>query len=155
MTSKIKTIAVMTGGGDCPGLNAVIRAVTKAAISKYGIKVWGVEDGYLGLIEKRLRPLSYSDVSHILSIGGTILGSNNTTNPSKYPVKSKTGKIVCKDVSDACIKTLKSKKIDALVCIGGDGTMTSAAAFAKLPPQPNFCCLWHPQPALQFSSLHT
>jgi 6-phosphofructokinase 1 len=131
MAHKIKTIAVMTGGGDCPGLNAVIRAVTKAAISKYGITVWGIEDGYLGLIEKRLRPLSYNDVSHILSIGGTILGSNNTTNPFKYPIKSKTGKIVFKDVSDSCIKTLAEKEIDALVCIGGDGTMTSAAAFAK------------------------
>jgi ATP-dependent phosphofructokinase / diphosphate-dependent phosphofructokinase len=131
MKSKIKTIAVMTGGGDCPGLNAVIRAVTKAAISKYGIKVWGIEDGYLGLIEKRMRPLSYTDVSHILSIGGTILGSNNTTNPFNYPIESTTGKVVFKDVSDSCIKTLKSKKIDVLVCIGGDGTMTSAAAFVK------------------------
>ncbi|MGB8226043.1 MAG: ATP-dependent 6-phosphofructokinase [Sedimentisphaerales bacterium] len=128
---KIKTIAVMTGGGDCPGLNAVIRAVTKTAISKYGITVWGIEDGYLGLIEKRLRPLSYSDVSHILSVGGTILGSNNTTNPFKYPVKNKAGKVTVKDVSDDCVETLAEKEIDALVCIGGDGTMTSAAAFAK------------------------
>jgi len=131
MVQKIKTIAVMTGGGDCPGLNAVIRAVTKTAISKYGMKVWGIEDGYLGLIEKRLRPLSYEDASHILSIGGTILGSNNTTNPSKYPVMNKAGKVAYKDLSEACVKTLKQKKIDALVCIGGDGTMTSAAAFAK------------------------
>ncbi len=121
----------MTGGGDCPGLNAVIRAVTKTAISKYSMKVWGIEDGYLGLVEKRLRPLSYSDVSHILSIGGTILGSNNTTNPSRYPIRNKAGKVIFKDMSYSCIKTLKQKKIDALVCIGGDGTMTSAAAFAK------------------------
>ncbi len=131
MAHKIKTIAVMTGGGDCPGLNAVIRAVTKTAISKYSMKVWGIEDGYLGLIEKRLRPLRYEDVSNILEVGGTILGSNNTTNPSKYPVMNKAGKIVFKDVSDLCIKTLAQKKIDALVIIGGDGTMTSAAAFAK------------------------
>ena len=131
MTTKIKTIAVMTGGGDCPGLNAVIRAVTKSAISKYGIKVLGIEDGYLGLIEKRFRPLSYNDVSHILSEGGTILGSNNTTNPFKYPAKSKNGEFEFKDVSDSCIRTLAQKKIDALVCIGGDGTQTSAAAFAK------------------------
>lgn len=121
----------MTGGGDCPGLNAVIRAVTKTAISKYSIKVWGIEDGYLGLIEKRLRPLSYNDVSHILSIGGTILGSNNTADPFRYPVKNKGGKIRFEDVSDSCIQTLAEKQIDALVCIGGDGTMTSAAAFAK------------------------
>ena len=121
----------MTGGGDCPGLNAVIRAVTKTAISKYSMKVWGIEDGFLGLIEKRLHPLSYDDVSNILEAGGTILGSNNTTNPFRYPVKSKAGKVNFKDVSDSCIRTLVRKRIDALVCIGGDGTMTSAAAFAK------------------------
>lgn len=128
---KIKTIAVMTGGGDCPGLNAVIRAVTKTAISKYSMEVWGIEDGYLGLIEKRLRPLSYENASHILSIGGTILGSNNTTNPFKYPVRNKAGKVIFKNMSNSCIKTLAQKKIDALVLIGGDGTMTSAAGFAK------------------------
>lgn len=128
---KIKTIAVMTGGGDCPGLNAVIRAVTKTAISKYGIKVWGIEDGFLGIIEKRIRPLNYKDVSNILEAGGTILGSNNTTNPSKYPITDKAGKVTFKDLSDVCVKTLKQKKIDALVCIGGDGTMTSANRLAK------------------------
>ena len=131
MAKKISTIAVMTGGGDCPGLNAVIRAVTKTAISKHGMKVWGIEDGYLGLIEKRMHRLSYESVSNILETGGTILGSNNTTNPSRYPVANKAGKIVYKDLSGECIKTLKQKKIDALVCIGGDGTMTSAARLAK------------------------
>ncbi|OHB55929.1 MAG: 6-phosphofructokinase [Planctomycetes bacterium GWF2_42_9] len=130
MAHKIKTIAVMTGGGDCPGLNAVIRAVTKTAINKYGIKVWGIEDGFLGIIENRLRPLSYKDVSHILEVGGTILGSNNTTNPTKYPVKNKIGEVVFKDMSKECYRTLRQKKIDALICIGGDGTMTSAAKLA-------------------------
>ncbi len=131
MAHKIKTIAVMTGGGDCPGLNAVIRSVTKTAISKYSMKVWGIEDGYEGLIEKRMHPLSYEDVSNILEAGGTILGSSNTSNPFKYPVRSKAGKITYKNVSDSCVKFLKQKKIDALVIIGGDGTQTSAAAFAK------------------------
>ncbi|MEN6386956.1 MAG: ATP-dependent 6-phosphofructokinase [Phycisphaerales bacterium] len=131
MAKKIKTIGVMTGGGDCPGLNAVIRAVTKTAITKYGMKVWGVEDGFLGMIENRIRPVSYSDVSHILDIGGTILGSNNTTNPTKYPVTGKDGKVVFKDMSDVCYKTLKQKGIDALICIGGDGTMTSAEKLAE------------------------
>jgi 6-phosphofructokinase 1 len=131
MASRVKTIAVMTGGGDCPGLNAVIRAVTKTAITRYSMTVWGIEDGYLGLIEKRLRPLSYNDVSHILSIGGTILGSNNTADPFRCPVENKGGKIRFEDVSDSCIQTLAEKQIDALVCIGGDGTMNSAAAFAK------------------------
>ena len=128
--ANIKSIAVMTGGGDCPGLNAVIRAVTKTAINKYKLKVWGIEDGYLGLIENRMRLLSYDDVSNILTVGGTILGTSNVANPFKFPVK--TGrKIQLKDVSNNCIKTLKTRDIDALICIGGDGTMTSAADFAK------------------------
>lgn len=121
----------MTGGGDCPGLNAVIRAVTKTAIQEYGIKVWGIEDGFLGMIENRIRPLNYRDVSNILEVGGTILGSNNTTNPAKYPYKTKDGKVEFKDLTASCVRTLKQKKIDALVCIGGDGTMTSAEKLAE------------------------
>ena len=127
--AKIKSIAILTGGGDCPGLNAVIRAVTKTAINKYGLEVWGIEDGYLGLIEDRMHVLSYNDVSNILTVGGTILGSCNKANPFKYPVKA--GKRTrTKDLSNDCIKLLKSYDVDALVCIGGDGTMASAAAFA-------------------------
>ncbi len=129
-TKSIKSIAVMTGGGDCPGLNAVIRAVTKTAINKFGLEVWGIEDGYLGLIEDRIRVLSYNEVSNILTVGGTILGSSNVANPFKYRVtagkKSKT-----KDVTNNCIKNLKKHNIDALICIGGDGTMASASRFAK------------------------
>ena len=64
MAKKIKSIAVMTGGGDCPGLNAVIRAVTKAAISKYRLNVWGIEDGYQGLIDDRIRRLTYEAATH-------------------------------------------------------------------------------------------
>ena len=127
--AKIKSIAILTGGGDCPGLNAVIRAVTKTAINKYGLEVWGIEDGYLGLIEDRMHVLSYNDVSNILTVGGTILGSCNKANPFKYPVKG--GKRTrMKDLSNRCIKTLAGHGVDALVCIGGDGTMASAAAFA-------------------------
>lgn len=110
-------------------MNAVIRAVTKTAINKYGLEVWGIEDGYLGLIEDRMHVLSYNDVSNILTVGGTILGSCNKANPFKYPVKA--GKRTrTKDLSNDCIKLLKSYDVDALVCIGGDGTMASAAAFA-------------------------
>jgi len=134
----------MTGGGDCPGLNAVIRAVTKTAISKYALKVWGVQDGYLGLIENRISRLSYNDVSNILTVGGTILGTSNTADPFRFPVKvgdkppasagaslplRKQGQF--KDVSDNCLKVLQRRSIDALVCIGGDGTMASAARLAK------------------------
>jgi len=126
----IKSIAVMTGGGDCPGLNAVIRAVTKTAMNKFGLEVWGIEDGFLGLIEDRMHVLSYNEVSNILTVGGTILGSSNTANPSAYRKKGgRAGRT--RDVSNNCIRVLKDHNIDALICIGGDGTMTSAARFAK------------------------
>lgn len=128
--NKPKSIAVLTGGGDCPGLNAVIRAVAKAAIYKYGLEVWGVEDGYLGLIEDRIRPLTFNDVSGIVSAGGTILGTSNVSNPFNFPV-GKGPKARLKDVSDSCLKNLSRRSIDALICIGGDGTMASASAFAK------------------------
>ena len=127
---KIKKIAVLTGGGDCPGLNAVIRAVTKTAINQYKLEVWGIEDGYRGLIEDRIHPLSFQDVSNILTLGGTILGSCNSSNPFHFPVQSGR-RIVNKDVSDICLENLRNRGIDAVVCIGGDGTMCSAAAFAK------------------------
>ncbi|NIP24896.1 MAG: ATP-dependent 6-phosphofructokinase [Phycisphaerae bacterium] len=127
---SIKTIAIMTGGGDCPGLNAVIRAVTKTAINKFGLEVWGIEDGYLGLIEDRMRVLSYNEVSNILTVGGTILGSSNVANPFRYQVKVGK-KSRTKDVTSDCIGNLAKHNIDALICIGGDGTMASAARFAK------------------------
>jgi len=127
---RIKSIAVLTGGGDCPGLNAVIRAVTKTAIAKFGLEVWGIEDGFLGLIEDRMHVLSYNEVSNILTVGGTILGSCNVANPFKY--LSKVGKTTrTRNVSNNCVRVLKSHGVDALICIGGDGTMASAAAFAK------------------------
>jgi 6-phosphofructokinase 1 len=133
----------MTGGGDCPGLNAVIRAVTKTAINKYALEVWGIQDGYLGLIENRINRLSYDDVSNILTVGGTILGTSNTADPFKFPVRCLSrGKLApahagvgdktqVKDVSNNCLQALKQRDIDALVCIGGDGTMASAARLAK------------------------
>jgi 6-phosphofructokinase 1 len=128
--AKIKKIAVMTGGGDCPGLNAVIRAVTKTAVNQYDLEVWGVEDGYEGLIEDRIHLLSFNDVSGILTVGGTILGSSNTSNPFAYPIKLGQKDRV-KDVSEQCLINLRKRGIDALICIGGDGTMNSAAAFVK------------------------
>jgi ATP-dependent phosphofructokinase / diphosphate-dependent phosphofructokinase len=128
--TKIKSIGVLTGGGDCPGLNAVIRAVTKAAIYKYGLEVWGIKDGYMGLIENHLHRLDFGDVSNILNVGGTILGTNNSANPFHFPVKQG-NKTVFEDLSDKCLKTIYDHGIDAIVIIGGDGTMTSAAGFAK------------------------
>ena len=129
---NIRSIALLTGGGDCPGLNAVIRAVTKTAINVYGLEVWGVEDGYLGLIENRLRQLHQQDVSSILTLGGTILGTSNTANPFSFAVHKKSGQVEFVDVSDRVLSTIREKNIDALICIGGDGTMATAAKLAKL-----------------------
>jgi len=127
---RIRSIAVMTGGGDCPGLNAVIRAVVKTAINQYKLEVWGVQDGYLGLIENRMERLDFDDVSNILTVGGTILGTSNVANPFRFAVPS--GRpMQYKDVSDDCLRVLAERRIDALICIGGDGTMATAAQLAK------------------------
>ncbi|MBF0486435.1 MAG: 6-phosphofructokinase, partial [Candidatus Omnitrophica bacterium] len=121
----IKRIAILTGGGDCPGLNAVIRGVVKKAILEHGYEVIGIEDGFEGLIHNRHRKLGSKDVSGILNLGGTILGTSNKANPYKYPVKS--GKdVVYKDVSAVVLKNLRQLKIDCLVCVGGDGTLSIA-----------------------------
>ena len=127
---QIKTIGVMTGGGDCPGLNAVVRAVTKTAIHKYDLSVVGIYDGFLGLIEKRMQPLAWSDVSNILTEGGTILGTSNKANPSKYPVTME-GKDHIMDVRDNCVRHIEEMGIDAIIAIGGDGTMSGAAGMVK------------------------
>jgi 6-phosphofructokinase 1 len=120
-----RRIGVLTGGGDCPGLNAVIRAVTKAATGG-GLEVIGIEDGYLGLIENRLRPLRREDVSGILTQGGTILGASNKANPSAYAVPEG-DKWVIRDVRDQVVQHYHSAGLDAIVVIGGDGTMSGAA----------------------------
>lgn len=121
----MKRIAVLTAGGDCPGLNAVIRAVTKKAILEYGMEVVGIEDGYEGLVHNRHRKLHYDDVSGILTMGGTILGTSNTANPYKYSVgKGKKARV--RDLSRVAIGNLKKLNIECLICIGGDGTLSSA-----------------------------
>ncbi len=124
--SKIRRIGILTGGGDCPGLNAVIRAVAKSALGG-GLEVIGIEDGYLGLIENRLRVLTGQDVSGILTTGGTILGSCNRANPAEYAVPAGNGQWVTRDVRDQVIKHCNAARLDAVVVIGGDGTMSGAA----------------------------
>lgn len=122
---RVRRIGILTSGGDCPGLNAVIRAVTKKAIREYGYEVIGIKDGFEGLLFNRHRKLDEKDVSGILTVGGTILGTTNRADPYKYPVESK-GKVVYKDVSGEIIDNLRKLKIDCLVCIGGDGTLNTA-----------------------------
>ena len=132
MPHTIKRIGVLTGGGDCPGLNAVIRAVTKTAIWKHGLEVMGIEDGFQGLIEDRVRPLTSRDASGILTRGGTILGSSNRANPRRYCVRvdPKTGP-VWEDVTQNCVDTARRHALDAIIVIGGDGTMASAAPLVE------------------------
>ena len=123
--AKIKRIGIMTGGGDCPGLNAVIRAVAKRALFEREWEVIGIEDGYEGMIKGRFRRLTASDVSGILAQGGTILGTSNTSDPYAYIVKR--GKTtVRRDVSAQAIRNVRDKGLDALVLIGGDGTLHTA-----------------------------
>jgi phosphofructokinase-like protein len=127
--TKLKRIGVLTGGGDCPGLNAVIRAVAKTAISGYGMEVVGVLDGYDGLVRDRMRPLSYDDVSGILTMGGTILGSSNRADPFKYYDPTAADRPP-QDRSDDCVANFRKAGLDALVCIGGDGTLSIAQRLA-------------------------
>lgn len=126
--SDIKRIGVLTGGGDCPGLNAVIRAVVKTAIHQYGWEVMGIEDGFGGLIEGRLRLLQSQDVSGILPRGGTILGTTNRDNPFHYPVEEQ-GKMIYKDMSLDIMNRLADNGVQALVIIGGDGSLSIAKEF--------------------------
>jgi phosphofructokinase-like protein len=120
-----RRIAILTGGGDCPGINAVIRAVAKKAILESDMEVIGIKDGYEGVINNSYRLLHFDDVSGILTLGGTILGTSNTAHPYRYPVK-KGGKLEFKDLSQTAIANLKNLDIDCLVCIGGDGTLSIA-----------------------------
>lgn len=117
-----KRIGILTGGGDCPGLNAVIRAVVKTVINDYDIAVVGFKDGFEGLVENKFVNLNLDNASGILTRGGTILGSSNRADPFRYPVLEN-GKYEYRDRSDQAVKTYEEHGLEALVCIGGDGTM--------------------------------
>jgi ATP-dependent phosphofructokinase / diphosphate-dependent phosphofructokinase len=119
--SKVRRIGILTGGGDCPGLNAVIRGVTKPA-QDYGMSVLGILDGFEGLVEGRAKELTNEDVSGILARGGTILGSSNKGDPFHWPV-NKDGEIEIVNKSAAALKNYQAWNLDALIAIGGDGTM--------------------------------
>ncbi|MDO8603144.1 MAG: ATP-dependent 6-phosphofructokinase [Candidatus Omnitrophota bacterium] len=122
-----KRIGILTGGGDCPGLNAGIRAIAKTAILNYDMEVVGIKDGFLGLIENRFLPISYEDVSGILALGGTFLGASNKANPFRHPDPK--GRF--RDVSDMAVENYKAMGLDGLICIGGDGTLNIAYRLLK------------------------
>lgn len=111
-----KRIGLLTGGGDCPGLNALIRAATKSAIHLYGMEVVGFLDGFEGLVEDRTMPLTYDSVSNIIATGGTLLGTSS---------KGKLFQPGRNRAPDA-LRTFRKHRLDGLLCVGGDGTLTIA-----------------------------
>ncbi len=129
---KTKRLGILTGGGDCPGLNAVIRAVAKSAMNEGGFEIIGVEDGFEGLVEGRMRHLRNQDVSGILTTGGTILGTSNKGDPWHYPVKQPDGSIAIEDTSRKAIEHYHQWELDALVTVGGDGTMTISSKLMQM-----------------------
>lgn len=133
MASTIRRIGITTGGGDAPGLNAVIRGVVKAALLDHGWRVLGIEDGFDGLIwPEKTFELDHSAVRGILPRGGTILGTTNRGNPFAYELVEN-GKKVVKDLSKQCLQNMRNKLgLDALVVIGGDGTMKIAYELYQL-----------------------
>jgi 6-phosphofructokinase 1 len=129
--ASIQRIAIMTGGGDAPGLNAVIRAVVLAA-GRLGWECHGIRDGFNGLLAPGLCqgepvvPLSAASVHGIAHLGGTILGSTNRGNPMQYPVRRGDGSLAEEDRSDELVELFGQRGFDALVVVGGDGSMTIA-----------------------------
>ncbi|MDD5557744.1 MAG: ATP-dependent 6-phosphofructokinase [bacterium] len=125
MRAGAGAIGVLTGGGDCPGLNAAIRAVTKTAITDYGMRVVGFRNGFEGLVEGEARMLSFNDVSGILTLGGTILGTTNRADPFRYRRRGAPAGAF-EDLSGRALLNARRRGICALVCIGGDGTLAIA-----------------------------
>ena len=117
-------VGVLTGGGDCPGLNAVIRAVTLALHSECGARVTGIERGFRGLMTRSVCELRPTDVADILADGGTILGADNRCNPFNDPEHG--------DLSAQAMAFVRELGIDALVAMGGDGTMAIAHQFQRI-----------------------
>ena len=129
MEQKKRRFAVLTGGGDCPGLNAVIRAVVKTFLQN-DCEVYGVLNGFNGLINDNLKLMDYAAVSGILPRGGTILGTTNRDNPFHFAVEEN-GELVYKDMREKVIENLRKYDIEALVVIGGDGSLNIGAELAR------------------------
>ncbi len=124
-------IGILTGGGDCPGLNGVIRAVTLHARQTFGWEVVGIRNGFEGLYEEDYVDLTTPVVHHVLSRGGTMLGSSNRANPFAYPVKLPDGRVETHDVSARCLANLAKLDLHGLIVVGGDGTMSFAQKFIQ------------------------
>lgn len=124
--AAVKAIGVLTSGGDCPGLNAAIRGVAKAARSAYGIEVFGFLDGFTGLVENRFIRLADHELSGLLTLGGTILGTSRHK-PQRMPGADGSAR----DMTGAAVENYRRLELDCLVCIGGGGTMKVALHLKK------------------------
>lgn len=131
MSVKLRRIGILTGGGDCPGLNAVIRGISKPAMKFYHSTVIGIQDGFEGLVEGSMKELSWLDVSGIISLGGTILGTSNKGDPFRYPLV-RDGAETVEDCSERAMEHYRKWNLDALFAIGGDGTMHIANKFSAM-----------------------
>ncbi|NOX32660.1 MAG: ATP-dependent 6-phosphofructokinase [Deltaproteobacteria bacterium] len=127
----IDRVGILTGGGDCSGLNAVIRAVTRAAVIQHGAEVIGIEGGFEGLISGQTQELTVRGTKDILTLGGTILGTTNKGNPFEYRELNADGSIKTTDYSDKAVETFKALKLDCLFVVGGEGTLEIGYKFFK------------------------
>jgi len=126
-SSKVKTFGILTGGGDAPGLNAAIRAVCRTAKIQYGMNAIGIHNGYRGLVEGDMAPLTSEELVGLLTEGGTILGTSRDK-PFKNPVVNpETGKLPIEAIKE----NVKKWNLDAIVCLGGNGTNTTASLLAQ------------------------
>ena len=145
-------VGILTGGGDCPGLNAVIRAVTLALVNECGARVTGIERGFLGLMTRQVRPLDPAAVEGLLAQGGTVLGTHNRCDPFHYFGAQGA------DCSAQAMDYVHELGLDALVAIGGDGTMSIANRFTALGlpvvgvPKTIDNDLWHTDRTFGFDS---
>lgn len=130
MESKVKKVAILTNGGDAPGLNAVIRAIVKTGRT-YGVECYGFIEGYKGLLNNNYVKLDLQgNASGLLTKGGTIIGTSNATNVFNYKVVNEDGSVEYKDLSDICVQNIRNAGFDCIFTLGGDGTQKSSRDFS-------------------------
>jgi len=128
MARNKKRLGILTGGGDCPGLNAAIRAIVRTAEIEFDMEVIGFRDGFEGLVENRCFELTLFHISGLLAQGGTILGTSNKSDPFNYPVlQGDNEEYVYLDRSSQAVRNFEALGLIGLIAIGGDGTMTGSA----------------------------
>jgi len=130
MEPKVKKVAILTNGGDAPGLNAVIRAIVKTGRT-YGVECYGFIEGYRGLLNNDYVKLDLqSNASGLLAKGGTIIGTSNNTNVFNLKVTNEDGSVEYKDMSEVCVQNIKNAGFDCIFTLGGDGTQKSSRDFS-------------------------